>query len=173
RIDMRSGDELGELAEDFNRLARTLEKNDQMRRSFMADVAHELRTPLAVLQAEVAAVEDGVRQLTPETLKSLQAEIGTLSKLIEELYQLALSDMGALSYRKTETDIGDVLLTTLDAFQQRFAERSIDLVAPPAEDGELIVLGDPQWLTQLFNNLFDNALRYTDPGGRVEVSCAR
>src|SRR5690606_34267428 len=74
RIDMRSGDELGELAEDFNRLARTLEKNDQMRRSFMADVAHELRTPLAVLQAEVAAVEDGVRQLTPETLKSLQAE---------------------------------------------------------------------------------------------------
>jgi two-component system sensor histidine kinase BaeS len=173
RVNIKSGDELGKLAEDFNVLARTLEKNDRMRRSFMADVAHELRTPLAVLRAELAAIEDGVRQLTPQTIKSLQAEIGTLSKLIEDLHQLSMSDIGALSYRKSKVDIADLLRTALDAFGERFAEQRIAVSAPTLQDARFTVLGDVHWLTRLFNNLLDNVLRYTDPGGRLEISAEK
>lgn len=95
-----SADELGKLAQDFNQLASTLEKNQQMRRDFMADISHELRTPLAVLRGELEAIQDGVRQFTPESVTSLQAEVGTLTKLVDDLHQLSLSDEGALAYQK-------------------------------------------------------------------------
>ncbi|WP_146673114.1 HAMP domain-containing protein, partial [Escherichia coli] len=80
RVTPTSEDELGKLAQDFNQLASTLEKNQQMRRDFMADISHELRTPLAVLRGELEAIQDGVRKFTPETVASLQAEVGTLTK---------------------------------------------------------------------------------------------
>lgn len=95
RVAPTSEDELGRLAEDFNQLASTLEKNQQMRRDFMADISHELRTPLAVLRGELEAIQDGVRKFTPETLASLQAEVGTLTKLVDDLHQLSMSDEGA------------------------------------------------------------------------------
>ena len=75
-----------------------------MRRAFMADVSHELRTPLAVLRGELEALQDGVRQPTPASLSSLQAEVSTLTKLVDDLHQLSLSDLGALAYRKSSVD---------------------------------------------------------------------
>src|SRR5690349_11888666 len=78
RVAVRSRDELGQLGADFNELARTLEKNEQLRRRFIADVSHELRTPLAVARAEIEAIEDGVRPLTRESLDSLKHEVGAL-----------------------------------------------------------------------------------------------
>jgi two-component system sensor histidine kinase BaeS len=170
RVEVSSGDEIGRLAEDFNQLALALGKNEQMRRAFMADVSHELRTPLAVLGGELEALEDGVRKLTPEALKSLQAEVKTLSKLVSDLYDLSLSDVGALAYRKADVDVADVLQLTLGAFRKRLAERHItlDAVLPEAP---VIVLADEGRLQQLFNNLIENSLRYTDAGGQLYVSC--
>lgn len=94
RVAVSSRDELGHLAQDFNQLASSLEKNEQMRRDFMADVSHELRTPLAVLRGELEALQDGLRQPTPESLSSLQAEVAILTKLVNDLHQLSQSDRG-------------------------------------------------------------------------------
>ena len=170
-----SGDELGRLAEDFNRLAVTLERNEQLRRAFMADISHELRTPLAVLRGELEAIEDGVRPMSPESVKSLQGEVATLGKLVDDLYELSLADVGALTYRKTALDLAEPLTQALEGFRERLVERRIALetVLPPA--GTLTVLADPDRLRQLFNNLLENTVRYTDPGGRlrVEARCER
>ena len=83
RVPVRSRDELGRLAVDFNRLAETLEHNETLRRRFMADVSHELRTPLAVLTAELEAIEDGIRPLNQASLASLRGEVNALSKLVD------------------------------------------------------------------------------------------
>src|SRR5207237_1438406 len=105
RVPVESQDELGRLAADFNRLAETLERNETLRRRFMADVSHELRTPLAVLSAELEALEDGVRPLTLESLASLRGEVNALGKLVGDLNQLALADVGALAYRKQTVNV--------------------------------------------------------------------
>lgn len=117
RVTPTSADELGKLAQDFNQLASTLEKNQQMRRDFMADISHELRTPLAVLRGELEAIQDGVRQFTPESVTSLQAEVGTLTKLVDDLHQLSLSDEGALAYQKTTVDLVPLLEVAGGAFE--------------------------------------------------------
>ncbi len=168
RVAATSHDELGQLALDFNHLARTLEHNERMRRDMVADISHELRTPLAILQGELEAMQDGVRALTPESLASLQAEVATLKKLIDDLYELSLADVGAMHYRMTSVDAGALLGAVCASFRERMAARGlaldvhIDPHAPPMH-------GDPQRLTQLFNNLLENSLRYTDPQGRTLV----
>lgn len=172
RVPVTSSDALGRLAGDFNRLAGTLERNEQLRRAFMADVSHELRTPLAVLRGELEAIEDGVRQLTPESLRSLQGEVGALSKLVDDLYELALADVGALTYQKTTLDLTELATFAIAGFEARLAERELCLqqVLPAAP---LPLLGDRARLTQLFNNLLENSLRYTDPGGTLRLEVRR
>jgi two-component system sensor histidine kinase BaeS len=169
RIPVTSKDEIGGLSGDFNRLAQALAHNEQLRRSFMADVSHELRTPLSVLKGELEAIEDGVRSMTPETLASLQSEVATLNKLVSDLYDLSLSDIGALSYRMTDVNIGDVLHSTLAAFQQRLAERGLKV--EPQIDPSVMVNGDEGRLQQLFNNLLENCARYTQADGTMRVGC--
>ena len=172
RVAPGSQDELGQLVDDFNRLARTLENNETLRRNFMADVSHELRTPLAVLKGELEALQDNIRDFTPDSLKSLQAEVSMLSKLIDDLYELALADVGALAYHFEEVDVVALLADTLRAFTERFASRQLVLEAK-LPDAPVVLSADPQRLTQLFNNLLENCVRYTDAGGRVEVSLRR
>ncbi|WP_286782682.1 two-component system sensor histidine kinase BaeS [Leclercia sp. UBA1284] len=168
RVDTRSEDELGKLAQDFNQLASTLEKNQQMRRDFMADISHELRTPLAVLRGELEAIQDGVRQFTPESVASLQAEVGTLTKLVDDLHQLSMSDEGALAYQKAPVDVINILEVASGAFRERFASR--DLRIELALPDHAVVFGDRDRLMQLFNNLLENSLRYTDGGGALRLS---
>ncbi|MCV4809069.1 two-component system sensor histidine kinase BaeA, partial [Escherichia coli] len=87
----------------------------------MADISHELRTPLAVLRGELEAIQDGVRRFTPESIPSLQAEVATLTKLVDDLHQLSMSDEGALAYQKTSLDIITLLEVAAGAFRERFA----------------------------------------------------
>src|SRR5204862_7289423 len=123
RVEVRSADELGRLAEDFNRLAQALERNEALRRRFMADVSHELRTPLAVLSGELEALDDGVRPLTRESLASLRSEVSALGKLVDDLNQLALADVGALAYHKRRVDLAPLLEQALESYRERLAER--------------------------------------------------
>jgi len=166
RVEVRSRDELGGLADDFNRLALTLGRNEALRRRFVADVSHELRTPLAVARAEIEAIEDGVRPLTREAVASLKNEIGALGKLVEDLYQLSLADVGALAYRKERVDVAEVARETVDAFGERLREHGLQVqtdLSPAA------VFGDGDRLAQAFRNLLENSLRYTDAGGRLRI----
>ena len=171
RVAVTSRDELGRLAEDFNRLAEALQKNEALRRRFMADVSHELRTPIAVLRAGLEAIEDGVRPLTRESVASLQGEVAALGKLVEDLYQLALSDVGALNYRKEPVEVAEVLEQAVEPFAGRMGERALILEKDFSKD--LQVLADADRLSQAFRNLLENSARYTDAGGTVRVTARR
>jgi two-component system sensor histidine kinase BaeS len=171
RVAISSRDELGRLAEDFNRLAEALQRNEDLRRRFMADVSHELRTPIAVLRAGLEALEDGVRPLTRESVASLQGEVAALGKLVEDLYQLALADVGALTYRKERIDIAEVLEQSVEPFAARLAERRLSLERKI--DPGVKVMADADRLAQAFRNLLENSARYTDAGGRLRISAGR
>lgn len=171
RVQVRSTDEFGRLADDFNLLALTLERNEKMRRRMMADVAHELRTPLAIIQGELAALEDGIRQVNPETICSLQSEARALGKLIDDLYQLSLSDLGALDYRRRDLDLRARLAEVLLLLRDRCAENGLELDDSGVRGEPLMVHADSDRLGQLVNNLVENAMRYTDAPGRIQLKC--
>lgn len=169
RVSVASQDEVGQLARDFNRLAQALERNERMRRDFMADVSHELRTPLSILRGELEALEDGVRPLSHMALWSLQSEVGLLGKLIDDLYELSLADVGALTYRKIKTDVGALLSQSVELFRERSTARGLTLTLQlPTRPYVLEV--DTSRMQQLFGNLLENSMRYTAAGGSVNVS---
>ncbi len=118
RVDAAPSTELGQLVQDFNRLAATLERNEMLRRHWMADVSHELRTPLAVLRGELEAIEDGVRDVTPATLASLQTEVSTLSKLVDDLHEVSLAEVGGMTLHPEPVDVGALVASTVHAFEQ-------------------------------------------------------
>lgn len=169
RISVSSGDELGRLSEHFNILAMTLEKNEQARRQWVADISHELRTPLAVLRGEVEAMQDGIRKPEPRALDGLHGEIMHLERLVNDLYELSMSDIGALNYRKTMVDPIGILQGALEGYEQRFAGKHMGLQAEFALGCGCTLLGDPDRLQQLFINLLENSLRYTDEPGKLKV----
>ena len=169
RVAASSTDELGRLTDDFNRLGNALEKHEASRRNFMADVSHELRTPLAVLKGELEAIEDGVRPVSADTIDSLQAEVARLGKLVNDIHDLSLADVGGLAYHFTPSELGQVLRDSLRLASARLASHglALDPAIPPKP---VHVRGDEERLAQLLGNLVENSLRYTDAGGRVRVS---
>lgn len=171
RIPVETRDELGRLAADFNRLAGVLESNERLRREAMADVSHELRTPLSLLRAEIEALQDGVRPCNAQRLQSLHTTVQGLSRLVEDLYQLTLTDAGALTYRKERCDLTDLLNEAAHGAAQALAAHG--LVLKVNAPGPLPVTADPHRLRQLLDNLLKNSIRYTDSGGRVVLQARR
>lgn len=171
-IPVQSHDELGRLASDINSLAQTLARNEKERHRWVADISHELRTPLSVLQAEIEAVQDGIRQVTPQTLTNLRTNILHLGRLVEDLYHLARADIGALAYRKERFDFAELTEHAVEAFQVQFGSHDISLLYK-AEDPPFWLFGDRERLHQLLDNLLKNSLRYTDAGGTACVRLCR
>ncbi|KPC54408.1 sensor histidine kinase efflux regulator BaeS [Amantichitinum ursilacus] len=172
RVPENSRDELGALARDFNQLAQTLEHTERARRNFMADISHELRTPLAVMRAEVEAIQDGIRPLSQAALEPIAQQIGQLGKLVNDLHDLSLTDVGALTYRRASLDLALLLQALLGSMQARFAAAGLQLNWT-LDNAPIRVDGDERRLQQLFANLLENAVRYTDAGGEVRVTCER
>lgn len=173
RIPDTRGDELGALAKDFNALAETLERHRDARRQWDADIAHELRTPISVLSGEIQALQDGIRSVGPDTLASLQAECARLLRLVEDLYQLSLSDAGALSYRFEPVDLADVVREAALAHAGAMQAAGLTLDLQPLPDACPLARADRARLRQLLDNLLSNATRYTDAPGRVRVGVER
>ncbi|MEI6707705.1 MAG: ATP-binding protein [Methylococcales bacterium] len=173
RIKANARDELGQLSQHFNSLAQILQQNEVARRQWIADISHELRTPLSVLRGELEALQDGVRQPTAERIHSLHSEVLSLTKLVEDLYELSLSDASAMNYHKEIVNITDIALEIQQHFVARFASRGITLRDISNPDIELLVLADKQRLHQLFSNLAENSCRYTDEGGFCEITLYR
>lgn len=172
RVPVTSSDELGQLARDFNALADTLARNEQLRRRWVADISHELRTPVAVLRGELEAVQDGVREVTPQTIETLHGEVMRLGRLINDLYELSLADIGGLHYRKRQVDLTRILAQAVESFQSEFNGRQLQLDCDlPAQP--ITVQADAERLHQLFANLLENSLRYTDPGGTLRIILTR
>lgn len=171
RVDASRGDELGALAADFNRLAAGLEQHREARRRWGADIAHELRTPLSILRGEVQALQDGVRVPNERAFASLDAECARLSSLVDDLYQLALADAGALEYRFEPTDLGALLGDVAEA--QRASCEDEGLRLELAIEPVPALSGDARRLAQLIDNLLANARRYTDAPGSVRIALTR
>jgi two-component system, OmpR family, sensor histidine kinase BaeS len=171
RIATTRQDELGALARDFDHLAATLEQARDARRQWGADIAHELRTPLAILRGEIQALQDGVRAVTPQALDSLNTECERLGHLVEDLYLLALADAGALDYRFETLDLADLAREAVDLQQRACADAGLELEA--IVSGATTVRGDARRLAQLLDNLLSNARRYTDTPGRIRVTVHR
>jgi two-component system, OmpR family, sensor histidine kinase BaeS len=173
RLPVESGDELGQLARDFNEMAASLEQSELARRRWVADISHELRTPLAVLSGELEALQDGVRPLTLEAVDSLSGDVMRLNRLTEDLYQLALSDQGALTYRKMLTDPVAILKEDLAALMPEFTSKQLSVYLTANLHGTVSLYADPDRLSQLFRNLLKNSANYTDGGGRLEINISK
>ena len=170
RIKTNAHDELGQLAQHFNSLAQILQQNESARRQWIADISHELRTPLSVLRGELEALQDGVRKPSPERIQSLHGEVLSLAKLVEDLYQLSLSDAGAMNYHKETVNVTDIVLETQQNFVERFASCGIVLHEISNPQIVLSVFADKRRLQQLFSNLAENSCRYTNEGGFCEIT---
>lgn len=169
RIPVSTGDELGRLSADFNILAMTLEKNERNRQLWVADISHELRTPLAVLRGEVEALQDGIRRPDPDTIAALHGEIIHLERMVNDLYELSMSDIGALNYKRVEVNPAGILAGTIELFEQRISQKGLRLITDLGEEDSCSVLADPDRLQQLFANVLENSIRYTDSPGTIKV----
>ena len=166
--DTRS-DELGALARHFNVLAERLDGAETARRQWVADTSHELRTPLAVLRAQLEAIQDGVRQATPEAIDAMGRQVRSLTRLIDELYALARADVGELECRREALDLWALSTAEASALAARFqaAGIALDIADAPRESR---APADPDRMRQVFANLFENSLRYTSAGGTVRLA---
>lgn len=168
QVPVTSRDELGELAEDFNRMARTLGAYDNSQRQWLADIAHELRTPLGVLRGQLEAMEDGVMPLDQKAIQSLQDEIRQLNGLVDDLHQLAVTDQGALRYQFERLNLSRLLTDMAERIESQLQKAQLTLTLElPAQP--VWIKGDRQRLEQMLLNLAQNSIRYTDPGGSVRV----
>ena len=159
--------EIGELATAFDLMADTLDRQEQLRRDLVADVAHELRTPIAVLQAGHEALLDGVAEPTPDQLASLRDEVLRLARMVGDLQTLAAADAAALHLTLSRQDLAEIAASAADSLAGRFEIAGITLERRLTP---VVVFADPGRLHQVITNLLTNALKFTPAGGRVTVS---
>jgi signal transduction histidine kinase len=165
--EIRAPGELRELAASYDQMAATLDRQEQIRRNLVADVAHELRTPIAILQAGHEALLDGVAEPTPAELGSLRDEVLRLARMVGDLQTLAAADAAALNLARKRCDLAELAAAAADSLARRFEAAGLaldrELAAAP-------VLADPRWLHQVITNLLTNALKFTPAGGRVTIT---
>ena len=172
RIPVRSRDELGVLAQSFNKMSSELSRAETLRRQMTADVAHELRTPLSLILGHAEALSDGVLPPSEETFDIILDETQRLARLVDELRTLSLSDAGELSLVRDTTDMAELLKRAVAAHQPEALERGVDLALDMAE-GLPDLYVDPDRIAQVLHNLLSNALRFTPDGGRITLSASR
>ena len=163
-------DELAQLAENFNAMAHTLNRYEKMRQQWITDISHELRTPLSVLQGEIEALQDGVREPTSDNLASLQVEIMGLKRLVEDLHLISLADSDQLVLNRHAIAIHPLLVQITESYQPRLAGREIALELDLKALANVRLNADGDRLGQVFNNILDNALKYMRTPGVLKLT---
>ena len=172
RVPAVTEDEVGQLAQAFNRMSQSLEKIEKLRRSLMIDVAHELRTPLTNIRGYLEALNDGVLPPSSKTFSMLQNETLRIVQLVEDVLQLAKADAAHDNLSIESVDVGKMLREIGHAYAKTFRERSIHVhMDIPSEP--VVVSADRNRLVRVFRNLADNAARYTPREGDVLVRIER
>lgn len=167
RVHTHSRDEVGELAEAFNRMAATLEAVDQQRRDLVANVSHELRTPITALQAMLENLADGVISPDPDALRTALTQTERLGRLVSVLLDLSRVEEGIAPFTIDQVDVLDLLDEAVAQAEVSGLEYVVDA------DPDLVVPGDAERLHQLLANLLDNAARHSPAGGRITVTARR
>jgi len=171
RVPETGSAEMAALGQAFNQMAADLEKVEELRRNMVADVAHELRTPLSVLQGNLRAILDGVYPLEQAEIAALYDETRLLSRLVDDLHELAQAEAGQLHLDLRPTDLIEVVQTTVANFAVAAEAKGVKLTTDWADEtANLPVLADPDRLAQIMRNLLSNALRHTPEGGQITVS---
>jgi len=168
RVTVRTRDEVGALSEAFNHMGDSLQQAETLRRDMTADIAHELRNPLSVMQARVEAVIDGVYPPTPENLEPVLEQTRLLSRLVEDLRTLALADAGQLPLEQTEISLNGLVERTASGYAAQAEASGVDLRLHLAPD--VRVNADPGRIEQVVGNLLANAVRHAPRGTPVDVS---
>lgn len=169
RVALSRRDELGDVAHSFNQMAESLQQQESLRRSLMADIAHELRTPLSGIQGTVEALQDGVFSLSIENLAPIHEQVLLLRRLVEDLRTLAHAEAGQLSLTPEVVDVGQLLIQVAAAFTSQAVAGEITLTVD-APDTPFSISADPQRLEQVLANLVSNGLRHTPAGGRLALT---
>lgn len=168
RVEESGPREFQRMARAFNRMTAELARADQQRRNLTADVAHELRTPLHILQGNLEGLQDGVYQSTPEHIEAMLDETRMLARLVDDLQTLSLAEAGQLNLRLELIDIKELLADVATSFSGQMAAAGIDLrVETVGKPASLNINGDMARLDQVISNLMGNALRHTAPGGSI------
>jgi signal transduction histidine kinase len=169
RVQTKSRDEVGQLATAFNRMSAELENLERSRRDLLANVSHELKTPIAAIRAHLENLLDGVEEPDPGTLQVMLAQTERLSRLIEQLLELSRLESGELPLRREETPLAALVSQVLSEIDVARSDRGVDVRSDLPEDLPAID-ADPERVHQVLFNLLDNAVRFTPPGGEVTVS---
>ncbi|APR69458.1 MULTISPECIES: sensor histidine kinase efflux regulator BaeS [Acinetobacter] len=163
---IKRNDELGDLSNQLNHLADILHQHEQSRRQWVADTSHELKTPLAVLQAQIEAMQDGIRKATPEHLEAMMRQVSSLKKLTQDLADLAQAEAQQLKCYFAEVNPWDVVLQEVENFKSTFEQHQLEVEL--LGEGALLSL-DRDRFKQIIVNLLGNCVRYTEKGGKIQI----
>ena len=171
RVEVRSRDEIGELARAFNDMADGLARLETLRSNMVTDVAHELRTPLSNIRGYLESFRDGVVEPEPEIIDSLYEEAMLLNRLLDDLQELSLAEAGQLRLKRRPVALPDAVSRAVEAAQARASAKGVVLKVELLTDLPSVNV-DPQRVEQILGNLLSNALTHTPPGGEI-VAAAR
>ena len=168
RVNISGNDEISELSATFNKMSKTLEMQESLRKKLISNTAHELRTPLGAMRGELEGMIDGFIPMDKEHLQSLYEETGRLKNILEGIEELSQAQASALSLRKQQIELKPFLESILDRFNKLFFDKGISAELRCRE--KLMIYADPDRLSQIVVNLLSNALKATDAGGKVWIS---
>jgi signal transduction histidine kinase len=171
RVNVRARDEFGRLGESFNRMVDGLSRSEKLRRTMTADIAHELRTPVTIVQGNLEAILDGIYTPDNETIVPIYEQTLHLGRLIDDLQELALAEAGELRMEGEPTDLAKLVNQVIETVESSLDEGPTISVSTEEDLPEITV--DPLRIRQVLANLLGNALRYTPEEGRVHVDVAR
>ncbi len=163
RVDIKSKDELGNLGESFNTMAASLDKAEQERRRIIADIVHDLRTPLTVIEGTVTGIQDGVFQPDKDHLDAIKEQTSLLTRLTSDLRDLSLAESGQLKLVLAPTDLADLVRRKAPQFEIKAQEKGIKIITKLPEESPKVNI-DPARIEQVLGNLITNAIRHTALG---------
>lgn len=166
QVKIRRNDELGDLSNQLNHLADILHHHEESRRQWVSDTSHELKTPLAVLQAQIEAMQDGIRKATPEHLDAMMRQVSSLKKLTQDLADLAQADAQQLKCYFADVNPWDVVLQEVENFRSTFEQNQLEVML--SGEGANLSL-DRDRFKQIIVNLLGNCVRYTEQGGKIQI----
>jgi two-component system OmpR family sensor kinase/two-component system sensor histidine kinase BaeS len=169
RVPDDSSPQFGELIKRFNKMVGDLERADRQRRDLTADIAHELRSPLHIIQGKLEGIQDGVYTATPEHIGDALDETRLLARLVDDLQTLSLAESGQLPLHKTQVVLGELFRETANSFAAQAADAKVELVTTTG-GVKLTLNADGVRLSQVLANLISNALRYTPAGGVISLA---